>query len=238
MPEEARTSRYGQRYLAAFARWFWLAALCVIVAMAGTFAATEMQTPVYRATTVLFVGQQSANVPLVDPQVVTTYQQLISQPVVLSAAASQVGGISSADLALNVQTTVENNTSLIDVSVDDADPHRAAALSNAVAGAFISKLSGQALTASYPVVIMQPALPPSTPDHPKPVLNTLIGGALGLVVGIILIQLLDVLETRTYPARPVGKNTHLNGHQDADTNDVAERAVGDQRSSPGNYHAC
>src|SRR6185437_10114608 len=137
MPDEARTSSYRHRLLAAFARWFWLAALCVVVATAGTFVVTEIQTPVYRATTILFVGQQSANVPLVDTQLVTTYQQLISQPAVLAAAASQVGGISSTELARSVQTAVENNTSLIDVSVDNADPNRAAALSNAIAGAFI-----------------------------------------------------------------------------------------------------
>src|SRR5215470_849789 len=99
MPDEARTSRYGHRFLAALAHWFWVAALCVVIAAAGTFVMTAIQTPVYRANTILFVGQQSVNVPVVNTQLVVTYQQLSSLPAVLTAAASQVGGISSADLA-------------------------------------------------------------------------------------------------------------------------------------------
>ncbi|HLV97932.1 MAG TPA: Wzz/FepE/Etk N-terminal domain-containing protein [Ktedonobacterales bacterium] len=238
MPDEVRTSRSIHRYLAAFARWFWLAILCVVVAAAGTFVMTAMQTPVYRATTVLFVGQQSANVPLVDTQLVTTYQQLINQPAVLAAAASQVGGISSTDLARSVQTAVEGNTSLIEVSVDDADPNRAAALSNAVAGAFIAKMSGQPIAASYPVVIFQPAVPPTTPDHPKPVLNTLVGGACGLVIALVLIQLLDALDNRTHPALPAEKKPHLNGNQGSNTQHLTDIAVGDKRDAPGDYQAC
>lgn len=238
MPEEARTGRHAHWYLVAFGRWFWLAALCVIVAVAGTFVMTQIQTPVYRATTVLFVGQQSTSVPLVDIQLVTTYQQLINQPAVLSEAASQVGGISSADLARSVQTAVENNTSLIDVSVDDVDAHRAALLSNAVAGAFISKISGQAIAASYPVVVMQPAVPPATPDHPKPLLNTIIGGLLGLVIALVLVYLLDLIDSRAHPAQPVEKAAHLNGNQGSDTKKLTDIAVGDKHDSPGDYQAC
>jgi capsular polysaccharide biosynthesis protein len=226
MPDGARTSHYRHQYLAAFARWFWLAILCVVVATAGAFVMTAIQTPVYRATTILFVGQKSSNVPLVDTQLVTTYQQLISQPAVLGTAAGQVGGITSTDLAKNIQTAVESNTSLIDVSVDDPDPNRAATLSNAVAEAFISKISGQAIAASYPVVIMQPAVPPTTPDRPKPLLNTLIGGIGGLVVAIVLIQLLDVVDTRTHHAQPVEKVSHLNTLQGSDTSNVPDGVEG------------
>ncbi len=217
MLDEARTNPSIQRYLAALVRWSWLAAFVVIVALTGTFVVTTMQTPVYRATTVLFVGQQSANVPLVDTQLVTTYQQLISQPAVLAAAASQIGGISSADLARSVQTTVESNTSLIDVSVDASDPNRAAALSNAVAGAFISKISDQAIAASYPVVIFQPAVPPTAPDHPRLWLNTLIGGACGLVIALVLVYLLDLADQRADPAWLSEKKRHLTHDQSSAT---------------------
>ncbi len=233
MPGEAHTNQHTHRYLAAFARWFWLAALCVVVAAAGTFLVMAMQTPVYRATTVLFVGQQSVNVPLADTQLVTTYQQLISQPAVLTEAASQVGGISSTDLARYVQTSVEGNTSLIDVSVDDADPRRAAVLSNAVAGAFLSKISSQAIAASYPVVIMQPAVPPPTPDHPKLLLNTIVGGLFGLVIALVLVYLLNLVEHSTPPAQPVEKTPHLNGNQGSTTHKLADLAVADTPGAAG-----
>ncbi len=202
MPGKAGTTPSARRYLAAFVSWFWLAGLCVMVGAAGAFGMTEIQTPMYRATTVLFIGQQSASVPLVDTQLVTTYAQLIRQPVVLSEAARQVGGIAPDDLARQVQASAESNTSLLDVSVDDPDANRAASLANAVAAVFISDISSQVITAAYPVVVFQPATPPATPDHPKPVLNTLVGGAFGLAVAIVLVHLLNVLERRRRAALP------------------------------------
>jgi capsular polysaccharide biosynthesis protein len=222
MPGKAGTNHSVHRYLAAFARWFWLAGLCVVVGAAGTFVMTEIQTPVYRATTILFIGQQSASVPLVDTQLVTTYAQLISQPVVLSEAARQVGGITPTDLARHVQASAESNTSLLDVSVDDPDPNRAASLANAVAGAFISEISRQVITAAYPVAVFQPAAPPATPDHPKPLLNTLVGGAFGLAIAVVLVHLLNLLEKRTYPAQPAGNKTSLNGNHENASEDLAD----------------
>lgn len=235
MPDEARTSRYGQRYFAAFARWFWLAALCIVVAAAGTFVMTAIQTPVYRATTVLFVGQQSASVPLVDTQLVTTYAQLISQPMVVAQAARQVGGIAPTDLAKYVQVAAESNTSLIDVSVDDADANRAARLSNAVAGVFVSEISGQANAASYPVVVFQPAVPPTAPDHPKPLLNTLVGGAFGLAIAIILIHLLDVFEHRARAARPAETKAPLITNQENGSKTLTDLAIGNKHDPTGEH---
>ena len=117
-------------------------------------------------------------------------------------------------------------------------PSRAAALSNAVAGAFISKISGQAITASYPVVVIQPAIPPAAPDHPKPLLNTLIGGAGGLVIALVFIQLLDAADARTRSARPVEKTAHVNNNRGSDTSKLTDIAVGDTHGSSDNYQAC
>jgi capsular polysaccharide biosynthesis protein len=106
--------------------------------------------------------------------------------------------------------------------VDDPDANRAARLSNAVAGAFISQISGQVVTAGYPVVIFQPAVAPTTPDHPKPLLNTLIGGTFGLAVAIILVQLLDVLDTRTRAAQPADNRVYPNSNQKDNSTDLAD----------------
>lgn len=238
MPDEAHTNRDEHRYLAAFARWFWVAILCVVVAMAGTLGITVIQTPIYRATTVLFVGQQNANVPLADAQLVTTYEQLVNQPAVLADAASRVGGISPTDLARSVQTSVEGNTSLIDVSVDDSNPNRAAALSNAVAQAFIAKIKDQVITASYPVVVFQPAVPPAMPDHPKLWFNTLIGGAFGLVLAIVLVHLLDAADTRARPAQVAEKNIPSPQPSGGDAKNLTDIAVGDKHSPNGEHPAC
>ena len=137
-----RTSALHE-HLAVIARWLWLLGLCAVIAAGGAFTVSKMQPSVYRATTLLTINQQ---LPGQDPyssllasdQLVVTYEALISQPVVLTRAAHQVGRISPTQLAQQVTVQDQPGTQIIQLSVDDTSPHRAAALANAVAAAFIA----------------------------------------------------------------------------------------------------
>jgi capsular exopolysaccharide synthesis family protein len=102
-----------------------------------------MQPPVYRATTLLTInqqlpGQDAYSSLLASDQLVVTYEALISQPVVLTRAAHQVGGVSATQLAQRVTVQDQPGTQIIQLSVDDSSPNRAATLANAVAAAFIA----------------------------------------------------------------------------------------------------
>jgi Mrp family chromosome partitioning ATPase/capsular polysaccharide biosynthesis protein len=57
-----------------------------------------------------------------------------------------------------------------------------------------SQLATQQITAANSVSVFQPATPPLAPDHPKPLLNAAIGGALGLVIAGVLIWLLEFFD--------------------------------------------
>jgi Mrp family chromosome partitioning ATPase/capsular polysaccharide biosynthesis protein len=57
-----------------------------------------------------------------------------------------------------------------------------------------SQLATQQITAANSVSVFQPATPPLVPDHPKPLLNAAIGGALGLVIAGALIWLLEFFD--------------------------------------------
>lgn len=181
-------------------RWLWLLALCPVIGAAGTFVVTKAQPPIYRATVVLLV-KQTVGSPAAGAQMAATYVQLINQPVVLSRAASETGGISPSGLAQQVQVVEESDTALIDVSVDDVNANRAAELANAVASAFIAELNEQKIADQYPAVVFQPAVPPTTPDHPQPFQSSLVGGALGFAIAIVLIHLFSLLERPTSRTR-------------------------------------
>jgi tyrosine-protein kinase len=53
------------------------------------------------------------------------------------------------------------------------------------------QLVAQAITATNTVRVFQAAIPPITPDHPKPLQNAGIGAALGLVIAAVLVWLLE-----------------------------------------------
>jgi hypothetical protein len=68
--------------------------------------------------------------------------------------------------------------------------------------------------------------------------NTLVGGALGLVIALVLVRLLDALDDRTHPARSAEKRLHHNNHQGSDTTHLTERVVGEKSDSHGGHQAC
>jgi len=193
-------------------RWLWLLALCTVIGAVGTFVITKkVQPPIYRATTLLVVDQQNAIDPNASEKLAMTYANLINQPIVLQTAAGQVGHISETELARRIQAYAESNTALIVISADDTDPARAAVLANAVGSVAITALNHLGLAIKYPVVIFQPAVPPTTPDHPNPIQNSLVGGALGFAFAALLIYALDLLEGRKRTAERGAELAELTG---------------------------
>ncbi len=267
----ASGARLVHKYRTVLGRWFWLLGLCLLLGGVGAFVASKSIRPVYRATTFIIVderaqvaGQDPYTGLLASVQLITTYQGLIPQPAVLQRAAKQVGGVSASALAGRVSVKNQAGSQILEVSVDDTNPDRAAGLANAIVASFIAvqhdsmmaeyqhlqeqfgpqernltaeiatldkqisalqsanpqdprlasleqqltsdtaELSGlyaetanlQSLATSNDIRVFQPAIPPTTPDHPKPLLNVAIGGALGLIVAVILIGLLEYFDDR------------------------------------------
>lgn len=269
----ARVARVKHNLLAVLRHWFWLLGLCTLLGGVGAYMGSKLITPMYRATTLLVVGQQAPgsdlyNGVLASTQLIPTYMSLMTQQVVLQRAAAQVGGTSSQQLASQIHVTDQAGTQIIELDVDDASPVRAAQLANAIASTFVNmqqqyaaatlaqeqqqadqqlaqvsaeiralaaqinavrsdhssdprlqgleqqlstaqaqqtalqttrdQLTAQAITTTNNISVFQAATPPPTPDHPKLLLNTTIGGALGLVIAAVLIWLLEFFDDRIH----------------------------------------
>ncbi|MGZ3678981.1 MAG: YveK family protein, partial [Ktedonobacterales bacterium] len=196
--------REPRMYLTALRRWLWLLCLCTVVAGASGYVASKVQHPIYRATALLVVqqgasGQDIFNTLQASEQLAVIYAGLVQQPIVLDRAAQQVNGVSAATLAGEVKATADTGSPLVRIQVDDASPARAARLANAVASALITVVTERGPTSGegiLPIQMFQPAVQPKAPDHPKPVLNAAIAAALGLMLAVILVLLLEFLDDR------------------------------------------
>ncbi len=226
-----RPDRKPYDYFTPFMRWFWLLVLCTAIGAIGAFVVTKLQKPVYKATTVLVVnGTGTTPLPQAASIQATMYARLIVQPGVMQLAARQAGGITAADMAQRIQASSESNIALIDISADDTSPKRAAQLANSVASAFISVLGEQGLSDTYPAEIVQPAIAPTAPDHPNPVINALVGAVLGLALGIVVIHLLSWLNDQ--PPTPVN-----NERQDDERQDDVSRLNGNKATDQQQAHS-
>ena len=188
------------------ARWA-IIFVTAFLTLAGAVAYTLTTTPLYEASTRLYVSTKSDasaseiySGTLSSQQRVLSYTQLVTGETVAQRTVDKLNLKMSAK-ALKSKVTAETplDTVLINVSVLDASPTQARDIADALSDefvAFVNELEtppegGQPDTR---VVVEQHASLPTAPVVPKRTRNLGIGLAMGLVLGIALALLRDRLD--------------------------------------------
>lgn len=191
--------------------WLLIAALITLGATVGGVA-TFFSTRVYEARAQLFVSAQAASASgglsdayqggLFTQQRVKSYADIVTSPAVLDKVRRdlRLPGDSNS-LARRVATEVPPDTVLINVSITDTDPRRAADIANAVSRQFSEVVPRLETTADdrpppVKVSLVRPADVPTGPVSPRPTLNVAMGLLVGLALGIGLAVLRASLDTR------------------------------------------
>lgn len=186
----------------------WITVLVTIVAgILGAVAVTLLTTPLYQASTRLFVSTTSgASVAEIyqgnrfSQERVTSYAELLTGQTLAQRAIDKLGLDMSADaLRQNVSATTKADTVLINVGVLDSSPVRARDIANTLSDEFVAMVRELETPESggnpdARVVVEQRASIPVKPVLPTPVRNIAIGLALGTVVGIALAISRDLLD--------------------------------------------
>jgi capsular exopolysaccharide synthesis family protein len=195
-------------YWRVIRRWAWLIILCPFVA-ALVAGLVSLELPkVYEAKVALLVrpaqplsvtGDASVAALTAD-QILRTYARWMTEPPILQKVISDQN-LQTDSVALSKQITVtpEPNTTILDVAVRDTDPARAINTANALVNDFIAQVTVTQQTESTPsskdnFVIVAPAVQPTQPVFPRPLLNIALGLFVGLIVGLGLAFLFDYLD--------------------------------------------
>jgi capsular exopolysaccharide synthesis family protein len=183
-----------------------LAALSVTTAAAYTVR----QLPAYAATAQLFVSvhftDASAGSALdqdgsLVQQRITTYADILTSPTILDAVRDELRlPISTEALAGQVAVGSPPDTVLLNITVTDVSPARAAAIANAIARqfpAFVMQLETRPGAAQSPVTITmtRTATAPNHPISPRMPLNLALGLLIGLALGVGAAVLRNQLNT-------------------------------------------
>ncbi len=145
-----------REYWHFFRKWLWLIVLAAIVAGVAAYAFSIRQTPIYQASTRLWVNQGSSNNPsvtyadvLLSERLTETYAQMLTAKPILVSAFEEVGLNPEAALhQASVSVQPVRDTQLIDLKVQHLLPELAAAIANALPQVFIS-FNNRQLTALY-----------------------------------------------------------------------------------------
>jgi capsular exopolysaccharide synthesis family protein len=188
-------------------RWQIIVAVTLVV-LAGAALATELSPKVYEATTQLFVstsGSSDSSALLsgsnFTQQRVLSYADVITTPNVLDPVIKTLQlNTTAAKLGAQITATVPLNTVLIEVAVQDTNPRVAAQVADAVGKQFtrtVADLESVSKSQASPVKVTVVSTPtvPTTPVSPKPTRNLALGVVLGLLLGLGLALLRDLLDT-------------------------------------------
>ncbi|MDJ0351059.1 polysaccharide biosynthesis tyrosine autokinase [Cryobacterium sp. PH29-G1] len=202
--------------------WILIVAL-TLVAVAAASVFSIVKTPTFSAMSKVFVSTQSSGTTsdLVQGNSFTvarvkTYSELAPTPLVLlPVIASLQLDVSAADLAKSIAVSAPLDTSIIDITVTDADPVRAADIANAVSQSLtetvqqIEQTNDAGATAPVKLTRVQVATVPTTPVSPNVPLNIALGALVGLALGVGLAVLRETLDTRIRSQRDVEQVTEL-----------------------------
>ncbi|MBC2642731.1 MULTISPECIES: polysaccharide biosynthesis tyrosine autokinase [unclassified Rhodococcus (in: high G+C Gram-positive bacteria)] len=205
-----------QDYLRILQSRWKIIAITTVVAILGALGASLMTTPIYEASTRLFVSTSAGSSVnevyqgnLFSQQRVTSYTKLLTGETLAQRTIDKLDlGGSAAALASQVKASSAPDTVLIDVKVQDPSPERARDIANALSDEFVvmareleTPEKGGAPAAR--VVVEQQAQTPSAPVSPKTLRNLALGAAVGLLLGIAFAVLRDRLDNTVKDRRTV-----------------------------------
>ncbi|MEP7133753.1 MAG: Wzz/FepE/Etk N-terminal domain-containing protein [Chloroflexota bacterium] len=122
-----------KNYLQILMRWIWLVSLCTILGTVSGYGASRLEKPTYQAITKILISkdlsdQNSQFAAMSTQQLIDAYVQLLSSSSVIDEASRRINyEINLKDLG-SVQQI--RSTSVIEITMEDTDPQRAAAIVN------------------------------------------------------------------------------------------------------------
>ena len=200
-----------------------LIVLLTLVGVGASAGYSLLQTPLFSATSKVFVSTQNTGTTSELAQGntftvarVTTYADLVTTPLVLMPViASLELNIESAELAEKVTASAPLNTPIIDITVTDSDPVRAAETAIAISSSLTTVVqeieTPEAADSASPVklTIAQEANVPAAPVSPNVPINISLGALIGLTLGLGISVLRETLELRIRNERDVEQITDL-----------------------------
>ena len=200
-------------------RWITVCVTTVVLLM-GAVVVSLLTTPLYQASTRLFVST-SAGSSVSDiyqgnrfsQERVKSYSELLTGQTLAQRTVDKLGLDMSADeLRASVKASSKPDTVLINVDVLDKSPIRARDIANTISDEFVVMVREletpqDGRTPDARVIVEQRASIPKDPVVPKTARNIAIGVALGILLGIGLAVLRDVLDNTVKDQRVLEEMT-------------------------------
>lgn len=182
----------------------WIIVLCaILVASAMLVYTAAFVTPKYTASTMIYVNNNSntnnnalSSADLaVALRLVGTYVNILKSDAVLNDVIQKVGvDMTAEEVRQMLHSEVVEETEIFRVSVTSTDAQMSADIANAIADVAPEKIS--AILEGSSAKVIDWAKVPEKPSSPNYLVNTLVGGAVGVVLSILAIAIYMLADKR------------------------------------------
>ncbi|WP_010677052.1 YveK family protein [Bacillus timonensis] len=174
-------------------------------------------TPVYQSSTQILVNQKSSNDAGINQadirtniELINTYNIIIKSTAILDIVRDELN-LERSTSSLNSQVTVGSvdNSQIVNVTVSDTDPIKAAEIANKIATVFETEITKIMNVDNVNILTPAIATENQSPVKPQPVLNMAIALVLGLMVGVGVAFLLEYLDNTIKTEQDIEKLLEL-----------------------------
>ena len=159
-------------------------------------------TPIYHAQTQILVNQNNSAEAVyswqtteTDLRLINTYNVIITSPVILTPVIDALNlNLTPAQLTQQISITNENDSKVVTINVENPNPSKAVEISNTVAEVFKEQIP-QLMSIDNISILSAAKLSENPPPvKPNKMLNIAIGGLIGLLLGVGVSFLLELLD--------------------------------------------
>lgn len=193
-----------RQYVGALRKGWWLIAVAIVIGVLGGSLVNFRATPQYQSSVTFFISTPTAGgtSALAADQFatrrITSYVGLLSSEVTAREMINLTGiGISVGEMKSKISGDADLNTVLLTATVTDSSPDQSLSIAGAIAGKFgtiVNKVDPIGPDNVVLRVISGPTLNP-TPVSPRTTLNLCLGFTVGLVIGVAIALLRQLLDT-------------------------------------------
>lgn len=160
-------------------------------------------TPIYQAQTQILINQKGSSEEVyswsqieTDLQLINTYNDIIKSPVILSKVIEELK-IDTMPEQLTNQITLssESDSKVLKIEVQDSNPEKAANIANVTAEVFKEEIPSLMNVDNINILSAATFSENPSPISPNKGLNLVIGAIIGIMLGVGLAFLFEILDT-------------------------------------------
>jgi capsular polysaccharide biosynthesis protein len=170
-------------------------------------------TPIYQTSTQLLVNQAKTEQQMYNPaevqtnlQLISTYNVIMKSPVILEKVAKNLDlNLTPEQLSSKITVQNEQDSQVVNVTVQDKDPGIAADIANETARVFQAEIVEIMNVDNVSILAPAEVKENMSPVKPQPLLNIAIAIVVGLMAGVGLAFLLEYLDNTVKSEQDVEK---------------------------------